>query len=115
MADEPTLGEVVRRLEAIHVDLKEDLREYGARLDKKVSVERYELERRAADEVHRQVIERVAQIEAERAQEKREAEADRRKREDERRADRRLVFSCLAAPILLLLLQAYLAARGAGA
>jgi hypothetical protein len=115
VADEPTLGEVVRRLEAIHADLKEDLREYGARLDKKVSVERYELERRAADDVHRQVIERVAAIEAERVQEKREAEAERRKREDERRADRRLVFSCLVAPVLLLILQAYLAARGAGA
>ena len=114
MPDEPTLGEVVRRLEAIHQDLKEDLREYGTRLDKKVSIERYELERRAADEVHRQVIERVAAIEAGRLQEKRDAEAEQRKRDDERRGDRRLVFSCLVAPILLLLLQAYLAARGAG-
>ena len=115
MADEPTLGEVVRRLEAVHLDLKEDFRELGSRLDQKVSVERYELERRAADVVHRQVIERIAAIEVERLQEKRDADAERRKREDERRADRRLVFSCLAAPILLLLLQAYLAARGAGA
>ena len=114
MADEPTLGEVVRRLEAIHVDLKEDLREYGARLDKKVSVERYEPERRAADEVHRQIIERLATMEASREREKQEAEAARRKQEDQRRSDRRLVFSCLVAPFLLLLLQAYLAARGAG-
>ncbi|MEV6696213.1 hypothetical protein AB0M68_03495 [Streptomyces sp. NPDC051453] len=114
MADEPTLGEVVRRLEAIHVDLKEDLREYGTRLDKKVSVERYDIERRTADGVHQQVIERIAAIEAERAQEKQTAEVERRKREDQRRSDRRLVFSCLAAPVLLLLLQAYLAARGAG-
>jgi hypothetical protein len=115
VADEPTLGEVVRRLEAIHADLKEDLREYGTRLDKKVSVERYEIERRTADEVHRQVIERLAQIESARAQEQRDADLERRKREDERRGDRRLVFSCLIAPVLLLLLQAYLAARGAGA
>lgn len=114
MPEEPTLGEVVRRLEAIHQDLKEDLREYGTRLDKKVSIERYELERRAADEVHRQVIERVAAIEGARSREQQEAEAERRKREDERRADRRIVFSCLAAPILILLLQMYLAARGAG-
>lgn len=104
MADEPTLGEVVRRLEAIHADLKEDLREYGARLDKKVSVERYEIERRGADEVHRQVTERIAGIEQE-----------RRKAEDQRRADRRLAFTALIAPVLILLLQAYLASRGAGA
>lgn len=103
MADEPTLGEVVRRLEAIHADLKEDLREHGTRLDKKVSVERYEIERRGADEVHRQVIERIAAIEQE-----------RRKAEDQRRADRRLAFTALIAPVLILLLQAYLAARGAG-
>lgn len=114
MPEEPTLGEVVRRLEAIHQDLKEDLREYGTRLDKKVSIERYELERRAADEVHRQVIERVAAIEAARSREQQEVEQERRKREDERRADRRIVFSCLAAPILILLLQMYLAAKGAG-
>ena len=114
MPDDPSLGEVARRLEAIHQDLKEDLREYGARLDKKVSVERYELERRTADDVHRQVIERVAAIESARAQEKRDVEAERRKREDERRADRRLVLTGLIVPVLLILLQVYLASRGAG-
>jgi hypothetical protein len=114
VADDPTLGEVARRLEAIHVDLKEDLREYGARLDKKVSVERYELERRTADDVHRQVIERVAGIEAERAQEKRDAEQERRKVEDRRRADRRLILTGLIVPVLLVILQVYLSTRGAG-
>lgn len=115
MADEPTLGEVVRRLEAIHADLKEDLREYGARLEKKVSFERYELERRTADDVHRQVIERVAAIEAERAQEKREAELERRKAEDQRRSDKRLILTGLIVPVLLVILQVYLSTRGAGA
>lgn len=111
--DEPSNGELARRLEAIHVDLKEDVRGIVSLLEKKVSVERYEIERRGADEVHRQVIERVAAIEAERAQEKRDAELERRKQEDQRRADRRLVFSALIAPVLILLLQAYLAAKGA--
>lgn len=115
MADEPTLGEVVRRLEAIHADLKEDLREYGDRLDSKVSIERYELERRAADEVHRQVLERVTAIETARDRERQQQETDRRTAEDRRRADRRLAFTALIAPVLLLLLQAYLSARGAGA
>ena len=115
MADEPTLGEVARRLEAIHADLKEDLREYGARLEKKVSVERYELERRTADEVHRQLLERITAIEAERVQEIRDDELARRKIEDQRRADRRLILTGLVVPVLLVLLQVYLAARGAGA
>jgi hypothetical protein len=114
VADEPTLGEVVRRLEAIHADLKEDLREYGTRLDKKVSVERYELERRGADEVHRQVIERVAAIEAAREREKRDSDLERRKIEDQRRADKRLILTGLIVPVLLVLLQVYLTAKGAG-
>ncbi|MFF1709332.1 hypothetical protein [Streptomyces sp. NPDC058268] len=115
MADEPTLGEVARRLEAIHADLKEALREHGARLDKKVSVERYELERRGADDVHRQLIERVAAIEAERVQAIRDDELARRKVEDQRRADRRLILTGLIVPVLIVLLQVYLSTRGAGA
>lgn len=114
MADEPTLGEIVRRLEAIHADLKENLREHGARLEKKVSVERHELERRTADDVHRQVMERVAAIEVARTQEKRDAEIEQRKRQDERRADKRLIFSALIVPVLIVLLQVYLSSRGAG-
>jgi ferric-dicitrate binding protein FerR (iron transport regulator) len=114
VADEPTLGEVVRRLEAIHADLKEDLREYGARLDSKVSIERYELERRAADDVHRQVIERVTAIETAREREKDQQQQTRQRAEERRRADRRLAFTALIAPVLILLLQAYLSAKGAG-
>lgn len=115
MADEPTLGEVVRRLEAIHADLKEDLREYGARLEKKVSIERHDIERRTADEVHRQMIERMTAIEAERAQAIRDDELARRKIEDQRRADRRLILTGLIVPVLIVLLQVYLSTRGAGA
>lgn len=115
MADEPTLGEVVRRLEAIHADLKEDLREYGARLEKKVSIERHDIERRTADEVHRQMIERMTAIEAERAQAIRDDELERRKIEDQRRADRRLILTGLIVPVLIVLLQVYLSTRGAGA
>ena len=112
--DEPSNGELARRLEAIHADLKEDFRELAKRLDAKVSLERYELERRNRDEVHVALSERIAAIETERVQEKRDAEAERRKREDQRRADRRLVFSALIVPVLIVLLQAYLTARGAG-
>lgn len=115
MPDEPTLGEVVRRLEAVHADLKEDLRENAARLDTKVSLERYELERRARDDVHSQLITRIAAIEEARIQEQRQADADRRAADDRRRADRRLVFAALIAPVLILLLQLYVNSRGAGA
>ena len=114
MPDDPSNGELARRLEAVHQDLKDDFREIAKRLDAKVSLERYELERRSRDEVHVALMERIAAIEAARVQDQKDAEQERRKAEDQRRSDRRLVFSCLIAPVLLLLLQAYLAAKGAG-
>lgn len=113
--DEPSNGELARRLEAVHQDLKEDFRELAKRLDAKVSLERYELERRNRDEVHVAIIERIAAIEQARAEEQRQADAERRALEDRRRSDRRLLFTALVAPVLLLFLQAYLTARGAGA
>lgn len=114
MADEPSNAELAHRIEAMRIDLKEDFRELVGRLDAKVSVERYEIERRNRDEVHVQMMERIAAIESARQQEKKDADAEARRREDERRADKRLLFTALIAPVLILLLQAYLAARGAG-
>lgn len=103
MPDEPTLGEVVRRLEAVHADLKEDLREYGHRLDTKVSLERYQLEQEADQTAIRRLGERVTAVEKAREQEQRD-----------RRTDRRLIFSALVAPVLIVLFQAYMSAKGAG-
>ncbi|WP_405559087.1 hypothetical protein OHV08_34325 [Streptomyces canus] len=115
MADDPSNAELAHRIEAMRIDLKEDFRELVGRLDAKVSVERYEIERRNRDEVHVQLMERIAAIETERQQEKRDADQERRKAEDQRRADKRLILTGLIVPVLLILLQAYLAARGAGA
>lgn len=114
MADEPTLGEIVRRLEAVHADLKEDVRELGSRLDSKVSMERYTIEQANRDDAAKRLSERVTGIEEAREQEHRQADQDRQKDDDRRRTDRRLVFTALVAPILVLLFQAYLASKGAG-
>lgn len=43
MADDPSNGELAHRLEAVHQDLKEDLRDVGRQLDKKVSSDVYAL------------------------------------------------------------------------
>jgi hypothetical protein len=112
--DDPSNGELARRLEAVHQDLKEDFRELAKRLDAKVSLERYELERRNRDEVHVAMMERIQAIETARQKEKEDARQARQKSADDRRADRRLIFSALVVPVLIVLLQAYLAARGAG-
>lgn len=103
MPDEPTLGEVVRRLEAVHQDLKEDLRDVAGRLDSKVSLERYQYEQHGRDEAHKVLLERVKGL-----------EDAAKERDRQRAADRRLILTALVVPLLLVLLQAYLATRGAG-
>jgi hypothetical protein len=112
--EQPSNGELAHRLEAMRIDLKEDFRELVGRLDAKVSVERYEIERRNRDEVHVAMMERIAAIETAREKEKEDARAARQKVDDERRADRRLIFSALIAPILMLILTLYLTSQGAG-
>jgi hypothetical protein len=103
MAEEPTLGELARRLEAIHQDLKEDLREHGRRLDGKVSSEVFKLEQAAQDLTVQTLAERVKGI-----------EDTTRERDRQRAADRRLILAALVIPVLLVLLQVYLTAKGAG-
>ena len=104
MADEPTLGELARRLAAVHADLKEDLGQVAGRLDGKVSSDVFELRLKALERDIATSAARAAEIEAG------QAERDRR-----RAADRRLVLTALVAPLLLLLLQVYVSTRGASA
>ncbi|MFE5591434.1 hypothetical protein [Streptomyces sp. NPDC056549] len=115
MPNDPTLGEVMRRLDDVRQDLKEDLRELGTRLDGKVSMERYELEKLARDDAQRLLADRVAAIEAARETEQEQKRAEAQKLTDRRAADRRLVLTALVAPVLLLLLTVYIQTRGAGA
>lgn len=114
MPDEPTLGEVVRRLEAVHQDLKEDFRDVAGRLDGKVSIERFQLEKDASMERERLVGERVRAIEEARSKESKDKQEAEQKAADRRAADRRLIFSALVAPVIMLLLTLYLTSRGAG-
>lgn len=113
MPDEPTLGEVVRRLEAVHQDLKEDFRDVAGRLDGKVSIERYQYEKEAALERERILAERIRTIEDARDKEAREKQEAETKLADRRASDRRLIFSALIAPVIMLLFTLYLGSRGA--
>ncbi|MDX2731188.1 hypothetical protein [Streptomyces sp. PA03-2a] len=115
MPNEPTLGEVMRRLEDVRTDLKEDFRELGVRLDSKVSLERYQLEQVARDDALKLLIERVKGMEEARDQEERNRREEAQRIADRRAADRRLIFTALIAPVLLLVLTVYLNAQGAGA
>lgn len=115
MPDDPTLGEVMRRLEDVRQDLKEDFRELGLRLDSKVSMERYQLEQQARDGAAAVTAERITAIEQAREKEAEAARQEAQKLADRRAADRRLAFTAIVAPVLMLLLTVYINARGAGA
>ncbi|KRV48773.1 hypothetical protein AQ490_23160 [Wenjunlia vitaminophila] len=113
MADDPTPGEVTRRLEDVRVDLKEDVRDVHTRLDTKVSAERYQLEQQAALERERSLTERVKALETARQREVEERRQDEQRQAERRAVDRRLAFTALVAPVLILILNLYLNSRGA--
>ncbi|MFD9150601.1 hypothetical protein ACFWDF_25660 [Streptomyces diastaticus] len=71
MADEPTLGEVVRRFEDRLTDVRDDIQQLGQRIDKKVSQDVYDLR-------HEALTARVATLEAKREQDAERLVATRR-------------------------------------
>ncbi|MFE7395474.1 hypothetical protein, partial [Streptomyces sp. NPDC057557] len=84
------LGEVMRRLEDVCTDLKDDFQELGLRLDSKVSLERYQLEQVARDDALKLLVERVRGIEEAREQAAQNRRDEDRRVPDRRAADRRL-------------------------
>lgn len=102
MSDELTLGELARRFEDRLGDVREDIQQLGVRLDGRVSLERYQLEREARDKELAALTERVKGLE-DAAKEK----------EKQRQNDRRLIFFSLIVPVLLLAIQLYNANKGA--
>ncbi|WP_063735634.1 hypothetical protein [Streptomyces sp. RTd22] len=86
MADEPTLGEVQRRMEQAFIDLKDDMRELGARLDSKVDQQVYDLR-------HEALAQRVSTLET-----LREKDAERIV------ATRRWLIGAVVVPLISVLL-----------
>jgi cytochrome c-type biogenesis protein CcmH/NrfG len=114
VTNEPSSGELARRLEAVHQDLKEDLRDIAGRLDHKVSTEVFKLEQAAQDRAQQALVERVAAIEERHRRQEQRREEERQAAAAQRASDRRLLFTALIAPVLIVLLTAYLATKGAG-
>lgn len=86
MADEPTLGELQRRMEQRFTDLKEDLVEFNVRLDRKVDMQIYNLR-------HESLTARVATLET-----LREKDAERIV------ATRRWLIASVIVPLISILL-----------
>lgn len=71
MADEPTLGEVVRRFEDRFADVRDDIQQLGHRLDEKVDARIYDLR-------HEALTARVSTLETLREKESEKLVATRR-------------------------------------
>lgn len=112
MAVEPTNGELARRMDAGFDDLKEDMRVLTSRLDTKVDQSFLELQQRTQDERHDVLMTRVTHIEGERSREADRLQQERREAEARRASDKRLILTALVVPLLLTLLQVYLASKG---
>lgn len=112
MGDEPTNGELARRLDAGFEDLKDDMRALTARLDTKVDSSLLNLQQQAQDDRLAAVATRVAAIEGDRARELERRQQEQREMENRRAGDKRLILTALVVPLLLLVLQVYLASKG---
>ena len=97
MSDEPTLGEVVRRFEDRFVDVRDDIKQLGDRIDTKVSQEVYDLR-------HEALTQRVTTLET-----LREKDAERIV------ATRRWLIGAVVVPLISVLLPVIIMlTRGAG-
>lgn len=94
MADEPSNSELWRLITDVRADL-------GQRLDQLVRRDVYDARETARDRSMEALQRDIREIE-----EVREKEADRRA------ADRRLIFTALIAPIIMLAVMIYLASQG---
>ncbi|CAG6392789.1 hypothetical protein NMG29_06710 [Streptomyces cocklensis] len=96
MADEPTLGEVVRRFEDRFTDLRDDIQQLGRRIDGKVSQDLYDLR-------HEALSARVKALET-----MREKDADRLA------ATRRWLIGVVIVPLVAVLLPILMTMGGKG-
>ena len=71
MPNEPTLGEIQRRVELGFIDLKDDMREFSVRLDGKIDMQIYNLR-------HEALMARVTTLEAMREKDAEKLVATRR-------------------------------------
>lgn len=94
MADEPSNSELWRLITDVRADLT-------TRLDQLVRRDVYDAREAARD---RDMASLRKDFE--------DAERDREREQEKRSADRRLIFTALIAPVLILVLMIYLASRG---
>lgn len=109
---EPTLWELHRAVSQLREDLRGDLAQLAARLDQVVTLDVYRADQRAVDQRISQIESGLSRLREEHDQAAERAEQQRREDQTQTAATRRLVLSSFVSPLLLMVLQLWLASRG---
>ncbi|MEU1307837.1 hypothetical protein ABZ419_02920 [Streptomyces cinnamoneus] len=109
---EPTLWELHRAVSQLREDLRGDLAQLANRLDQVVTEDVYRADQRAVEQRIGQVEAGLAHLRGDHEQMVERAGQQRREDQEHAAATRRLVISSFVAPLLVMVLQLWLASKG---
>ncbi|MFG2143687.1 hypothetical protein ACGFRG_05740 [Streptomyces sp. NPDC048696] len=109
---EPTLWELHRAVSQLREDLRGDLAQLAARLDQVVTQDVYRADQRTIEQRIGQVETGLVSLRGECEQITERVEQQRREDQAQVVATRRLVLSSFVAPLLVMVVQLWLASRG---
>ncbi len=106
------MAAIVRELQQMRADFRDDLTGIRSDLGKLVPRESWELRSHAQDSAHAQLAAEVAALKMAREEDQKKAAADKAAAEKERRSLRRFVLGTLIVPIVAVVLAYILTLRG---
>ncbi|MEU5434521.1 hypothetical protein AB0G73_14260 [Streptomyces sp. NPDC020719] len=109
---EPTLWELHRAVSQLREDLRGDLAQLATRLDQVVTQDVYRADQRAIEQRITRVEAGLVDLRGECEQVAERGEQQRREDQAQVAATRRLVLSSFVAPVLVMVVQLWLASRG---
>ncbi|MEV4741561.1 hypothetical protein [Streptomyces sp. NPDC049555] len=109
---EPTLWELHRAVSQLREDLRGDIAQLAARLDQVVTEDVYRADQRAVEQRISQVESGLAHLRGDHEQAVDRAAQQRAEGQAQAAATRRLVLSSFVAPLLVMVVQLWLASKG---
>ncbi|MHA7956323.1 hypothetical protein ACX9I7_01005 [Streptomyces sp. L500] len=109
---EPTLWELHRAVSQLREDLRGDLAQLAARLDQVVTEDVYRADQRAVEQRIGQVEAGLSHLRGDHEQMVERAAQQRTEDQTQAAATRRLVLSSFVAPLLVMVVQLWLASKG---
>lgn len=101
---EPSLGELGRRIDLLRADIRDDFDQLNRRLDAKVSLERYQLERESTNAEIGRLRDRIGKVEQSRADEAKQRDDARQAEEKQRISDRKWLLGAFIFPTVVVVI-----------